>query len=87
MIITLAPRPLQKFIVSKFTKSAKMNAFWKGHLVFCAILLLFFIDLHSTAETYEDEKRDLQMRGAYMASGNCESLYRTKKSIFILLST
>jgi hypothetical protein len=53
-MITISPKPLQKFFVQKFTKSAKMNAFWKGHLVFCAILVLFFVDMHFTADTYED---------------------------------
>lgn len=73
VIITISPKPLQKFIVGKLYSNAKTNAFWKIHLIACLILILFYIDLHFTEDKFEDEKRDLQMRGSYMASGTLHS--------------
>jgi hypothetical protein len=69
VIVAISPKALQRFIVQKFTKSAKANAFWKIHIIFSFILVLFFIDLHSTASEFEKEKLDIQMRGQHMGSG------------------
>jgi len=54
LVVTLVPKPLQRFIVKKFTSSAKANAFWKVHMIISFILVLFFIDLHMTEDSYED---------------------------------
>ena len=67
--VAISPKALQRFIVQKFTKSAKANAFWKIHIIFSFILVLFFIDLHLTASEFEKEKIDIQMRGQHMGSG------------------
>lgn len=47
-----------------------MEAFWKFHLVFCVILVIFFFDLHATQIAFENEKRDLKVMGGYMATGS-----------------
>ncbi len=54
ILVSIIPKQLQKYIVCKFTKSAKMSAFWKAHIIFCIILAIFFVDLHMTGKHYEN---------------------------------
>ena len=69
IFVALSPKALQRFIVQKFTTSAKANAFWKFHIVVSFVLVLFFIDLHFTANAFGKEKLDIQRQGQHMGAG------------------
>lgn len=53
VILSILPKQYQKRIVNFFTQSSKMDAFWKIHIVFSMILMIFFFDLHTTQINYE----------------------------------
>lgn len=87
VIVAVSPKSLQRFIVYKFTKSAKANAFWRIHLMISFVLILFFIDLHFTANAFEKEKLDIQMRGQHMGAGNFLSYKRTQKGVSVVFDS
>lgn len=84
IVASILPKQLQKTFVKKFTISSKMESFLQFHFVFCLILALFFFDLHSTQINFEEQKRNLQMTGGYMATGSLSIKSRTKKRLLIV---
>lgn len=84
IVVSFLPKQMQKSFVKKFAISSNMESFLKFHFVFCLILAIFFFDLHSTQINFEEQKRNLQMTGGYMATGSLQIKIRVKKGLLIL---